>query len=294
MNDLNKQIESLRKTIFKIYENRADSDSTNQVDSFKLFVKAALNCQLQLFIARYKRYGLSEAETVQCIVIRHQIFDITQKQMDDCDTISLTNALLQYVEIVTSNPPYTDVLSFLLESIMLAGKRANRLEQFLTPPWLAEFLAELMPIQNTDKPFKLGEICCGAGTLLLAPLALMMNRNPRHAKNATVIANDIDPIMCCTTALQVITNTVVHDVDLCEFTQHCSDVITEWTEGKLYPIRFKTPAKVFEARESIRQEKLRACGYYDLVDEPVSVKKSPLIKARTATASELVGAGSSR
>ena len=289
MNDLNKQIESLRKTIFKIYENRADSDSTNQDDSFKLFVKAALNCQLQLFIARYKRYGLSEAETVQCIVIRHQIFDITQKQTDDCDNSALTNALLQYVEIVASNPPYTDVLSFLLESIMLAGKRANRLEQFLTPPWLAECLAELMPIQNTDKPFKLGEICCGAGTLLLAPLALMMNRNPRHAKNATVIANDIDPIMCCTTALQVITNTVVHDVDLCEFTQHCSDVITEWTEGKLYPIRFKTPAKVFEARERIRQKKLRECGYYDLVDEPVNVKESPLIEARAATASELVG-----
>ncbi|OLY72216.1 hypothetical protein AU074_13660 [Pseudomonas sp. ATCC PTA-122608] len=291
MNDLKNQIEILRKTIFKIYENRPDGYSSNQEDSFKLFVKASLNCQLQLFIARYKRYGLSEAETVQCIVIRHQIFEITQKQIDDCDTNALTNALLQYVEIVTTNPPYTDVLSYLLESIMIAGKRENRLEQFLTPPWLAGFLAELMPMQNTDKPFIVGEFCCGAGTLLLAPLALMMSRNPHHAKNATVMANDIDPIMCCTTALQIITNTVVHDIDLCEFTQHCSNVITEWTEGNPYVIRFKTPAKVFEARAKIREEELRACGYYDIVDEPETIKPSSMIEARSAyPISESVGA----
>ncbi|WP_122340054.1 hypothetical protein [Pseudomonas caricapapayae] len=282
MNDLKNQIETLRKTILKIYENRPDSDSSNQEDSFKLFIKASLNCQLQLFIARYKRYGLLEAETIQCIVIRHQIFEITQKQIDDCDSSALTNALLQYVEIVTTNPPYTDVLSYLLESIMLAGKRENRLEQFLTPPWLAECLAELMPMQKTDKPFMVGEFCCGAGTLLLAPLALMMSRNPHHAKNATVMANDIDPIMCCTTALQVITNTVVHDVDLCGFTQHCSNVITEWTEGNPYAIRFKTPAKVFEARAKIREEKLRACGYYDIANEPETVKPSSMIETRTA------------
>lgn len=281
MNELKNQIETLRKTIFKIYENRPDSDSTNKEDSFKLFIKAALNCQLQLFIARYKRYGLSEAETVQCIVIRPHIFEITQKQMDDCDSESLTKALLQYVEIVSTNPPYTDVLSLLLESTMLVGKKRNKLEQFLTPPWLAESFAELMPTQNTNKPFKLGEICCGAGTLLLAPLALMMARNPHHAKNATVIANDIDPIMCCTTALQIIANTVVYDIDLCEFTQLCSDVITEWTEGKAYPIRFKTPAKVFEARARIREEKLRACGYYEIFGYPANVTPLGDSEART-------------
>lgn len=290
MNDLKYQIESLKKSIFQIYENRALTTGDNQRDSFRLFINAALNIQLQLFIARYKRFGLSEAETVQCMVIRPYIFEISQKQIDDCDTEALTKSVLQYVEIVASNPAYTDVLSFLLESTMLNGKKENRLEQFLTPPWLAECLAELMPTQNTDKPFKICEFCCGAGTLLLAPLALMMSRNPHHAKNASVIANDIDPIMCCTTALQVITNTVVHDVDLCEFSQHCSKVITEWTEGNPYVIRFKTPAKVFEARARIRGEKLRACGYYDLVDEPVSVKKSTMIEARTVRTSDTVGA----
>ncbi|MFI3044513.1 hypothetical protein [Pseudomonas coronafaciens] len=290
MNDLKNQIETLRKTIFEIYGNSPDSDSINKENSFKLFIKAALNCQLQLFIARYKRYGLSEAETIRCIVIRYSFFEITRKQMDDCDSEALTKALLQYVEIVTTNRLYTDVLSHLLESIMLTGKRDNRLEQFLTPPWLAECFAELMPMQNTNKPFKLGEICCGAGTLLLAPLALMMSRNPLHAKNATVIANDIDPIMCCTTTLQIITNTVVHDVDLCEFTQHCSNVITEWTEGKAFPIRFKTPAKVFEARAKIREEKLRACGYYDIFDEPESITSSSRIEARSARTSDMVGA----
>lgn len=290
MNDLKTQIETLRKNIFKIYENRPDSDSSNQEDSFKLFIKAALNCQLQLFIARYKRYGLSEAETVQCIVIRPSIFEITQKQIDDCDSDALTKALLHYVEIVTTNPPYTDVLSHLLESIMLAGKRNNRLEQFLTPPWLAECFAELMPMQNTNKAFKLAEFCCGAGTLLLAPLALMMSRNPQHARNATVIANDIDPIMCCTTALQIVANTVIHDIDLCEFSQHCSNVITEWTEGNPFVIRFKTPAKVFEARAKIREEKLRACGYYDIFDEPKSITPSGRIEARTARTSDTVGA----
>lgn len=290
MNNLKNQIETLRKTIFEIYENRPDSDSTNKEDSFKLFIKAALNCQLQLFIARYKRYGLSEAETVQCIVIRPSIFEITQKQIDDCDSDALTKALLQYVEIVTTNPPYTDVLSHLLESIMLAGKRDNRLEQFLTPLWLAECFAELMPMQNTNKAFKLAEFCCGAGTLLLAPLALMMARNPHHAKNATVIANDIDPIMCCTTALQIVANTVVHDIDLCEFSQHCSNVITEWTEGNPFVIRFKTPAKVFEARARIREEKLRACGYYDIFDEPEFITPSGRIQARTVRTSAMVGA----
>ncbi|MEN4750763.1 hypothetical protein ABEH28_13450 [Pseudomonas sp. Ps21-P2] len=290
MNDLKNQIESLKKSIFHIYENRALTTSDNQKDSFRLFIKAALNIQLQLFIARYKRFGLSEAETVQCIVIRPYIFEISEKEMSDCDNKALTNAVLQYVEIVASNPVYTDVLSFLLESTMLNGKKENRLEQFLTPPWLAECFAELMPMQNTDKPFKLGEICCGAGTLLMAPLALMMSRNPHHAKNATVIANDIDPIMCCTTALQIVTNTVVHDVDLCEFSQHCSNVITEWTEGNPFVIRFKTPAKVFEARARIREEKLRACGYYEIFDESASIKPSSMILARTARTSDMVDA----
>lgn len=292
MNDLKNQIESLTKTIFKIYENRPNSDITNKENSFKLFIKAALNIQLQLFISRYKRYGLSEAETVQCIVIRASLFEITQKEMDECDSNALTTAVHQYVDIVAANPVYTDVLSLLLESIMLVGKNGNGLAQFLTPPWLAGYLSELMPMQDTDKPFMVCEFCCGAGTLLLAPLALMMSRNPHHAKNATVMANDIDAIMCCTTALQIVTNTVVHDVDLCEFTQHRSDVITEWKEGNSYPIRFKTPAKVFEARARVREEKLRACGYYEIFDEPDTIKLSSLIEARSAhTTSDSVGKG---
>lgn len=274
MNELKNQIETLRKTIFKIYENRPENDRTNQEDSFKLFVKGALNIQLKLFIERYKRLGLSDAETMQCIVIHPSLYEISSKQIDDCDSEALSIAVAQYFEIVSIAPAYTDVLSLLLESILLVGKRGKGLGQCLTPPSLASGCSELMPMQ-TDQPFKVMEICCGAGALVLAPLQQMMKRNPHHAKNATVIANDIDPFMCCTTTLQIIANTVINDIDLCEFTQHGSNVITEWTSGNPYLFRFITPAKVYESRARTREEKLRACGYYEIFGYPANV--TPLI-----------------
>lgn len=226
MNELKNKIETLRKTIFKIYENHPENDRTNQENSFRLFVKGALNIQLKLFIERYKRMGLSDAETMQCIVIHPSLYEISSKQIDDCDTEALGSSVEQYFEIVSKVPAYTDVLSLLIESILLVGKRGKGLGQCLTPPSLASGCSELMPMQ-TDQPFKVMEMCCGAGALVLAPLQQMMKRNPHHAKNATVIANDIDPFMCCTTTLQIIANTVINDIDLCEFTQHCSNVITE-------------------------------------------------------------------
>lgn len=290
MNELKNQIETLRKTIFKIYENHPENDRTNQENSFKLFVKGALNIQLKLFIERYKRLGLSDAETMQCIVIHPSLYEISSKQIDDCDTEALGSSVEQYFEIVSKVPAYTDVLSLLLESILLVGKRGKGLGQCLTPPSLASGCSELMPMQ-TDQPFKVMEMCCGAGAFVLAPLQQMMERNPNHAKNATVIANDIDPFMCCTTTLQIIANTVINDIDLCEFTQHCSNVITEWTSGNPYLFRFITPAKVYESRARTREEKLRACGYYEIFGYPANVTPLSDSEARRVhSATQLVGA----
>lgn len=278
MSDLKADVKNLKNTICKIYENRAQSDRDNQDDSFRLFIKMALITQLHMFIDRYRHYGLSEAEISQSFTMDTSYFEVTHKQIADCDLKALGSCVNQYTSIVANNPAYTDVLSLVVEELFLDGKKGNKFGQFLTPNDLAIACAELMPM-DSSKPFNVGDIACGSGSLILAPLMLVMRENPHHIKNGKIYANDIDSFMCCTVALQIIVNTLCHDIDPYGFKLHCSDAIREWGTAKPYVVAFETPQKVFDARAEIHQEMLRECGYHDIFDEQETITSSRNIQA---------------
>lgn len=278
MSDLKTDVRKLKNTICKIYENRAQTDRDNQDDSFRLFIKMALITQLHMFIDRYRHYGLSEAEISQSFTMDTSYFEVTHKQIADCDLKALGSCVNQYTSIVANNPAYTDVLSLVVEEMFLDGKKGNKFGQFLTPSDLAIACAELMPI-DSSKPFNVGDIACGSGSLILAPLMIVMRENPHQIKNAKIYGNDIDPFMCCTVALQIIVNTLCHDIDPYGFKLHCSDAIRDWGTAKAYVLAFETPKKVFDTRAEIRQEMLRECGFFDIFDEQEVIKSSRNIQS---------------
>jgi SAM-dependent methyltransferase len=281
MNDLKTDVKNLKKTICQIYEGRARSERNNQEESFRLFIKMALITQLHMFIDRYRHYGLTDADIAQSFTMDTSYFEVTHKQIADCDLKALGSCVNQYTSIVANNPAYTDVLSLVVEEMFLDGKKGNSFGQFLTPSELAIALAELMPIDSSNT-FNVGDIACGSGSLILAPLMLVMRENPQQIKNAKIYGNDIDPFMCCTVALQIIVNTLCHDIDPYGFKLHCSDAIREWGTAKHYVVAFETPRKVFDARAEIRQEMLRETGFFDIFDEQENIKSSRNIHAHVA------------
>ena len=278
MNDLKNQIASLKKTIFKISNNPSKSDTQNQDLSFKTFVLVGLMSGIETLAQRYVHYGLPRSELNNYIATGEalQRFQGTQEDWELIDQDSLANSVNLYNSIVKQSEPFEDILSLLAEDILLTKGRGVAKGQFMTPPYIAQFMAQLIhEPKELNQPQRFCDPCVGYGALMLAHLWNQHKTDPESVKNIDVIVNDIDPFMCHVAALQILANTTQHNIDLKGFVILCSDVITQYKSGDAkFVINFITPEMVLNRIEELQTIKL----FQELMSEVLDVeptKKNP-------------------
>jgi len=159
-----------------------------------------------------------------------------------------------YMEAVMWAPPFTDILSE-VHGLMLYDKKAEGLGQFFTPKDLAQLTAELGEChlkRHKPKGDKLCDPTCGAGALILATLAL---RDEETLAKTIVVAQDIDPLCCAMTALQILAGQVVSRRLIGEVRVECKNVLTVVEERTV----FRSRRDLNEPQQAML-EVLRACS----------------------------------
>ncbi|RDS85917.1 N-6 DNA methylase [Dyella psychrodurans] len=142
------------------------------------------------------------------------------------DTVALVTL---YFALVSVSPPYTDVLGD-LHGRLLARFGGDGLGQHFTPPDLADLTVALAlahaarhPIAPRSGPVRLHDPACGAGALLLA----QFRGDCPRPEQCAVVAQDIDPMCCAMTALQLTANAVCHHRPLHELTVLCGNTLSQ-------------------------------------------------------------------
>ncbi|GKQ46297.1 N-6 DNA methylase [Pseudomonas syringae] len=272
MNDLKNQIVNLKKSIFKISNNPSKSDTQNQDLSFKTAVLVGVMSGIETLAQRYVHYGLPKSELNNFIATGEalQKFQGTQEDWEFIDQDSLANSVNLYNSIVKQSEPFEDILSLLAEDILLTKGRGVARGQFMTPPYIAQFMAQLIhEPKDLKKPKKFCDPCVGYGALMLAHLWNQHREDPESVKNIDVIVNDIDPFMCHVAALQILANTTQHNIDLKGFVILCSDVITQYKSGDAqFFVNFMTPQIVLNRIEELQTIKL----FQELMSEALDVQ----------------------
>lgn len=273
MNELTEQVKELKNSILKIAESLNDSEPENQALAFKAFVYTSLDISLKTFISRYEQSGVSKDINHACNFKKHLsidkallTFDDVSKEFENLDVIKIFDSVLLYAHIVKTNEPYTDVMSALAEEFLLSRGRGTAKGQFITPIELSQAIAELMDNRApADEPVLFGDICVGYGALMLARINRQYNKGRKSLKKLRIVVNDVDRMACNVATLQVLMNTIQHDLDIASFTMLCSDAIKDWRTEKPFVISYETPQCVFDHYAKIREEQFKALDCYDLL-----------------------------
>lgn len=131
-----------------------------------------------------------------------------------------------YFAAVRSLPPWTDLLDFLHEEVASRQDLKGKGQHF-TPNPLAAASLLFMPRQTGGE---VSDPTCGSGALLLAAV-----RQNTDLTRMTLHANDVDPLCCAMTALQLLASSIMHAdtqgvVGCVEVT--CADVIKDYLVDK--------------------------------------------------------------
>lgn len=179
---------------------------------------------------------------------------------DGANGEALIEAIGIYRELVSENKPFTDVISNLSEEIILTGRkgknRGKGLGQFYTPQFISDVLTQLaLPddseIMSWNSPKIVGDICCGAGTLILSFLANVNRVDSEKLNLVGLVLNDIDELACKSTVLQILASLSVFDLQLNGLQMFKADAIKEYSqEGTLY-FGFITPESSVKDDEAV-------------------------------------------
>lgn len=142
---------------------------------------------------------------------------------------------LMYVQAIAEAEPFTDHMTKLYDLEV----KGDRLGQFLTPPDLADMLADLTlsisePITG---PKRIGDDTgCGAGSLVLGLIKSVLKTQGKGAVSMLhVTANDLDPQMAKIATVQIVMNACIHRMPLNSVTVFNANILTEYSdmnEGK--------------------------------------------------------------
>ena len=176
-----------------------------------------------------------------------------------------------FMQAVKDSEPFTDLIGMLYD-INIKGNK--NLAQFLTPPKVAFGCAKILMSSTgpITEPVKVGDNAgCGAGGLILGLLRATLNMCGKDSiKNMDVVAVDIDINMVKMTTVQVVLNSVFHNISVRSFSSHRANMITEYrayNEGKQVaylwipnykPIEKNNLEKVVELSKELEQEMVKA------------------------------------
>ena len=168
------------------------------------------------------------------------------------DLSTIQSMVEAYLELMKANAPFHDVLTDLASEFM--GRDGKDLGQFMTPRDLALLAAEMA----TDRGMKSyreqalrGELIkvadptgSGTGSLLLAALHVLHRDAPELLPNVGVYGVDIDVDMARATAVQIVWNCLIHQVELAHVAVWHANAITEYLT--------KSPILVYDPKQWAR------------------------------------------
>jgi len=221
---------ALKNKIFEITQSMPLHQRESQDLAFKLFIDYAYGCVITAWRQSFSRIGKTwfSRNGIECYLP----IEANEK--------ALSEALSIYVKLVSENPPFTDILSNLTEEIILTGRKGRGKGQFYTPKPVAKSTVDLtLPddaeIRAFNRVYSVGDICCGAGSLILPFLANIHRVDPEKLKMIFVLLNDIDELACKSSTLQIFSTLTIFSLQLDSFSMFKADAIKEYfKEGTLY------------------------------------------------------------
>lgn len=147
------------------------------------------------------------------------VLGFSPRQVDDwkIQEFRVYDAILAYMEAVRNGEPWTDVLSGVF-AVVSSSKPA--LGQHFTPSHMAEAMAKIALHERMNyalsngKSFYLSDLCCGSGSLILAALKTMGQRDSKLIETSVVLVNDLDSLCAAMTTLQVVSNMICQELQL--------------------------------------------------------------------------------
>lgn len=225
---------ALKNKIFEITQSMPLHEREAQELAFKLFIDYACAGTLLAWVTKDKPYpsNVYIDDGFQC------------ELPEGANGEALIEAIGIYRELVSENMPFTDVISNLSEEIILTGRkgknRGKGLGQFYTPQSISDVLTKLaLPDDSEIKSWNskkvVGDICCGAGTLILSFLTNVNRVDSEKLKFVELVLNDIDELACKSTVLQILASLLVFDLKLNGMQMFKADAIKEYFKnGTLY------------------------------------------------------------
>lgn len=149
---------------------------------------------------------------------------------------SISAMTTAYLELVKANEPFHDALTDLASEFL--GRDGKDMGQFFTPRDLALFVAQLamdrlLPTMKAKEAA--GEMVkvadptgSGTGSLLLAQLHQLREQAPELLPSVGVYAMDLDVDMARATAVQIIWNCLIHQVEVAHVTVWHANAITQY------------------------------------------------------------------
>jgi len=137
-----------------------------------------------------------------------------------------------YGEAVAAFEPFECILGRLFNELVGTGRKKKDCQHFT--PW-AQATAIMRFLPAIPDAHKIGEICCGAGTLLLGRLHQVAKADPSALRDISVLANDRDPLCAALTALQLLSNQLIWRMPLSRVVVECKDIISQyWNTGRFF------------------------------------------------------------
>ena len=141
-----------------------------------------------------------------------------------------------YLELVKANEPFHDVLTDVASEFL--GRDGKDMGQFFTPRDLALFTSQMalaIDLPQLREKAAAGEMVkvadptgSGTGSLLLAQLHQLRQQAPELLSSVGVYAVDLDVGMARATAVQIIWNCLIHQVDVAHVSVWHANAITEY------------------------------------------------------------------
>lgn len=207
---------------------------------------------LNQLVARYRHYGITDLELTEHIFIDDTHFALDEKLFSTVNVEALATSVRLYKEVVEALPPFSDVLTMLIEEIALFRRTGEGLGQFLTPTDLSSLIGSLLHELESQQrtigrdSWTFYDSTCGAGSLQLPRVAIEAGKGREKTRLINLEMNDIDPLMCCAAALQFVASVVIHKQDLHQLRITCSSALTETKPHSKSVVVIKTPEKLFE------------------------------------------------
>lgn len=136
----------------------------------------------------------------------------------------------QYLDLVQSHPPFTDVM----EVIGLSNTKLSRtLGQFLTPSKVAyggSHFLELRDLSDGEHVSVGDPTGCGAGSMLLGWLRMVHEHHPDRLNQIHILGVDIDPKMVKLTAVQISLACLYHNIPIGSLKLHTADAIRDYSD----------------------------------------------------------------